>query len=463
MITGRQLKFLLLLFAVLISTASLVSADAAEISDQSSYDTWNSSPSGSKNKEIDLTSDGESGGLLYNILLNADNDSVINLSAATYSAGQFLILEKENITINGAGNASLIQLTGPSDGFKINLSSQITVKNVKLDGKNTANYGFRLQRSDNITFENVAAVNMIKTAFDISRNRDSVYTAITAENNGGFGITITQGENVTVTGTTDNNSWGGLNVNDKQQSDGGDISTSAVNVAGVNSEESMPIVVEQYTAGSSTNIAENITPPSGINLTSGSIIVSNENGIESGSNPVRTKFILLNPDNSAGVNGQILNSVLSGSAENNTVSIPSGSYDVGSVTVPANVTLSGTDVTLVGTITGASGTTVTKGDGITTAPPAVKTSGGGSGTGAAVIVNNTSSENGTNTPNGTNNASDNNNTVTPGNPSSNSSEGNPASSSSNGLKEKYQFVLIGVVLAVLLAGTAYYFAVRPKS
>ncbi|WP_318786512.1 right-handed parallel beta-helix repeat-containing protein [Methanimicrococcus hacksteinii] len=375
---------------------TLAGAEAAEIEINTLNDLNGWTPE--EGNTINVTSDGD-GGLLASVLSRIENNSTIILSNETYTANQYLV-SKDGITItNASGVSPEIQLSAVSDGFKIQ-ANNVTIQNVTLNGTGTANYGFRVQAADGTTFENVKATNMLKTAFDISRNTNAVYTNITAVDNGGFGITITQGVNITITGTTQNNGWGGLNVNNKQQNDENDIETTGINVSGVTSEETAPIILEQYTPAETGNDVSKITPPAGVDLTAGSIVISNEEGIGDGT--MTAKFILLNPANTAEVNGQILSNVLTSSKEGNTIEIPDGSYETEEIIVPSNVVLKGNNVEISGTLAYTDGADVTiERKTETPAENTKSTRSGGSGTGSAIIVEASSAER-KNTPNSNN-------------------------------------------------------------
>ncbi|WNY28859.1 hypothetical protein MmiEs2_10670 [Methanimicrococcus stummii] len=460
----KKLTLKLVLFTltmVLAFGTSLAAADEITISGEADFADWTPAIG----DVVHLTSDG-AGGLLKSVLVSVESDSTIILSGEIYAADQYLISnQKTNITVtNETGVAPEVRLTGKSDGFKIQ-ADQTTIKNITLNGTGVADYGFRVQAVNGTVFENVAATNMNKTAFDISRNTNAVYTNITAFNNGGFGITMTQGESVTVSGTTQNNAWGGLNVNNKQQNDASDISTTGIDVSGVASEETMPIVLEQYSAVTPENDVSQITPPAGVDLAASSIVVSNENGIDGG--VITSRFILLNPENTPDENGQILAGILKSAVEGNVIEVPTGSYNIGDTEVPASITLEGDGVRLIGSLTrGIDVVIETDGD-ITTGDGKTSSS-GGSGTGSARVVEPTNEN--TNA-----NASANSNaTETKDNSSASSAQNTANDNQTNNENEKQNsadtrdtrtlWVNLSVITAfvVLISGTAYYFVEKNK-
>ncbi|WNY25983.1 right-handed parallel beta-helix repeat-containing protein [Methanolapillus millepedarum] len=424
----------------------------------------------------------ENTSLLPNVISSIANNSTIILINGPYAASQFFIPStKEGITItNNAGTAPEIQLTAVSDGFKI-WSNRTTITNVTLNGTGVANYGFRVQidyvndtGGHNITFDNVTARNMVKTAFDFSRNTDCSFTNLTAENNGGFGITINQGSNVTVSGNTSNNSWGGLNVNNKNFTDGTNIATAGINVSGINLTEQLPVVIEEYDNAARTTVRTLIGASLEINLTNDSIIITNNNstGINDDSIPILGKIMILNPNNTADQNGAILAGILgdTGAEDGNQVNVPPGTYNVGNVTVPTNMTIVGSgNPTIVGVLTPADSNVTIGEENVTVTPTAPSSGGSGGGYGSATVVNTTMTNNTTNATNTTNttNTTPSNTSNTSSNTSTNTSTNNTSTpSSSESWWDKYMWYVIGAAAVIIIigAGAYYYFYMyKPKN
>ncbi|MDV0446435.1 hypothetical protein MsAg5_02690 [Methanosarcinaceae archaeon Ag5] len=419
--------------------------------------------------------------LLDEVLLSAQSDTTVLLTNGPYTATQYLILSsEEGITVtNDAGASPVIQLTGVTDGFKIQ-SNRTTIKNVTLDGTNTADYGFRVQidyntglGGHNIIFDNVTATNMNKTAFDFSRNTNCSYTNLTAINNGAFGLTITQGNNVTVLNTvTQNNSWGGVNVNNKPQGDAYDMPTADIDISGIQSLEINPITLEEYNTSSASEIRSNTDVPSNIDLNNMSVVVSNSGpgGVEDDTTtPMSTKLVTLNINNTETQNGSVLSKLLEESVDGNEVNVPAGNFNVGNVTIPANITIVGSgNPTIIGILTPAPGIDPPVEEGVTVTPPPA---GSGGGTGQATVVNTTQTNN-TTTNNTTTNDTTTNNTTPPtntsdtSNTSPNTTPNNTSTPSSESWWDQYMWYVIGAIIVILIvaAGAYYYFYVyKPKN
>ncbi|WNY26579.1 right-handed parallel beta-helix repeat-containing protein [Methanolapillus ohkumae] len=407
--------------------------------------------------------------ILLDEVLNASAvNTTILLVSGNYLANQYVINTQDGLTVTNADSMALpiIQLTAATDGFKIQRNNT-TIKNVTLDGTNVANYGFRIQHTVNTTFDNVTAINMVKTAFDISRNTDSSFTNLTARNNGGFGITITQGSNVTVSGTTENNTWGGLNINNKEFGDADNIGITAINVSGIIPMEGLPVIVEEYNTTLPNLVRSNLTGPTGVDIPSESIIVSNMDptGIDSSTPPIFAKLYLLNQSNSADQNGQILSDILNESLDGNEIDLPPGTYNVGNVTVSSNVTLVGTgNPTIVGTLTPGEGVIITE-EGVTVTPTQSSGSSGG-GFGQATVLDTAP----TNTSNMTPANNTTNNTVPPTNMSnttnntSNTNNTSTPSGSESWWDQYWWIIAVGAVVIIAAAGGYYYYYVyKPKN
>ncbi|WP_338098826.1 right-handed parallel beta-helix repeat-containing protein [Methanolapillus africanus] len=423
--------------------------DPYVINDNTNYTAWNDSHKAA-NQFILVTSPT----LLDEVLQNAEQGSTILLVTETYTADQYLVsADGLTITNNATGDVPTIELTGRTDGFKVNGFDGVTIQNVILDGNGTADYGFRIQNATNITMDNVTAINMVKSAFDLSRNIDCVYTNLTAQDNGGFGISITQGENVTVSGNTKNNSWGGINVNNKQHKDSADINTTSINISGVVSTDDIPVVLEEYDVDEPQTVQSVIAPSLGVNLTNTAFMISNPAGINT-AGTIFGKIILLNPANDPETNGDILENVLENATEETQISVPPGEFNVSSDEVPNNVTLSlsgGTDIN--GELTYGDGKPIDY---------TIRENGSGGGTGKATVVNTTAPANTTNVtdpavPDNTSDTSSNTSTNTTPNDTPNATPEPETDSVPN----PTSIVLI-VVLIVIGAGAYYYFYVKPK-
>ncbi|WP_338098099.1 right-handed parallel beta-helix repeat-containing protein [Methanolapillus ohkumae] len=279
--------------------------------------------------------------LLNETLTKALAGSTIYLVNGTYTISQYLI-SRDGITVtNIPGEVPVIQLTSKSNGFQITGNNTV-IKNVTLDGNGIADYGFRARTTSGLIFDNVTAINMVKTAFDFNRVVDSSFTNLTAKDNGGFGITIAQGINLTVTGTTENNSWGGINVNNQEFGNDADIGTDKVNFTGVVNSEELMIILEEYNLTNTTDLVlENVNGPAGIDILNDSILISNDNGIWNSGKLIVKKYHILNPTNGAEESGQILSGILGKTNFNggNKIYVPPGTYFIEDFVDPENIEL----------------------------------------------------------------------------------------------------------------------------
>ncbi|MDV0446432.1 hypothetical protein MsAg5_02650 [Methanosarcinaceae archaeon Ag5] len=456
---------LLLVVLVLMGTAAaaiggngLTKATAYGIDDDTNYTEWNNTLRGN-NQHILVTSTTRLG----DVLQNAYPGSTIYLTDdAPYTASTCIIGNNSTtITINESTDAPIIELTSP---FDITGKSNIRIDNVTVSGTDAARSGFRILSSDNITLDNVTVKNSTRTCFDFNRNKDCTYTNLNAIGNGadGFGMTFVQGINIFVTGTTSNNGWGGVNINNKEYYDGHDIGISNINVSGVVSLESVPVVLEEY--NNSAPAVQSAVGSMFGNLTNNSIIISNSNGISS--EPIFGKVVLLNPTNDAATNGAILKDEIAKNTEDeNQISLPPKTFALGTdVTVPNNVTLSVSKNTVID-----DGNITTTGGGEVNTVVRAESSSGGGGVGQATVVNTTQTNN--TTTNATNNTTV-NNTTTPATNTSNTSANTSVNTTANNTstpsneswwsKNMWYIIIAIVILIILAAGAYYYFYMRPK-
>ncbi|MDB5161127.1 MAG: hypothetical protein JWO96_507 [Candidatus Saccharibacteria bacterium] len=136
----------------------------------------------------------------------------VSVAAGTYSANEFLILaNKAGITVRGEGvDQTTLNLTAVSDGLKVQ-ANNVTLKNFTLTTAHVAKYGLRAQNISGLDVQNVKITNMVKSAFDINGVSNSSFSGLTAQNNGGNGVSITDSNHLSFDGvTTDGNSWGGI-------------------------------------------------------------------------------------------------------------------------------------------------------------------------------------------------------------------------------------------------------------
>jgi len=141
----------------------------------------------------------------------ASAGDTVTVGPGTYSSGQFLVLSGKEITIEGSGvDTTFMRLTNPSDGFKVQ-ANNVTLKNFTINSAGTAIYGLRAQGVTNLNVQNVKITGMTKSAFDINGVTSSQFTNITAQSNGGNGVSVTDSSNLTFTNvTTSGNGWGGV-------------------------------------------------------------------------------------------------------------------------------------------------------------------------------------------------------------------------------------------------------------
>lgn len=167
------------------------------ITNQTEYEIWMTSASA--DDFICLNPSANNGGdLLQQILENAPEGTKIQLVGdKVYSAPSFM-LSTDGVDIIGIkgenDNYPELRITTATEeqGFLITANST-GIMNVTLNGTDIAKRGFRIECANNTYFDNVTVKNFTKTGFDVNRNTNSTYTNIVAIDNGGFGITITQG------------------------------------------------------------------------------------------------------------------------------------------------------------------------------------------------------------------------------------------------------------------------------
>lgn len=136
----------------------------------------------------------------------------VSVAAGTYSANEFLVLaNKAGITVQGAGvDQTILNLTAVSDGLKVQ-ANNVTLKDFTLTTARVAKYGLRAQNISGLDVQNVKIANMVRSAFDINGVSNSTFSGLTARNNGGNGVSITDSNHLSFDGvTTDGNSWGGI-------------------------------------------------------------------------------------------------------------------------------------------------------------------------------------------------------------------------------------------------------------
>lgn len=202
--------------------------------------------------------------------------STINVGAGVYSANEFRVLNGKEITIEGAGiGNTTMKLTAVTDGFKVQ-ANNVTLKNFTIDGSGIATYGLRAQNVTGLSVQNIYITGMTRSGFDINGVKSSHFTNITALNNGGVGVSVTDSTDLTFANvTTSGNLWGGIGLYTKGGNYPGMCGVNNIVFGGA---ASLAETVSLYTG--INNVAcpvANITPPASLThkITSNNLAAQN--------------------------------------------------------------------------------------------------------------------------------------------------------------------------------------------
>lgn len=152
---------------------------------------------------------------VYTALNDVPSGTTILVDAGTYVEPGQLRVNKENISIIGAGRDKVL-IEPPDDNYGLG----VTADNVTLKGFTVQNvedpvggygWGFKLSHCDNLMIEDVRSYNNSRTGFDLFGMTNSTLKNVLADYNDGAGISIRESSNVNVLGSrTYKNAWSGI-------------------------------------------------------------------------------------------------------------------------------------------------------------------------------------------------------------------------------------------------------------